>query len=152
MIGHSRSQSRVPTVWVPMGSAVVCLAVLSILAVGGCGSVADVGSGASRAGVEPVRGTYGYGSSYSENNEARQKRVEALARSNEKPGKKSARAAEQLKQLPDEEGQSVAEVTLEPRAGLGADAKARLIVQERQIAPTAAQGVAAAGDYGDYEE
>jgi len=99
-----------------------------------------------------VRGTYGYGSSSAEDSETREKRVEALARSNEKPGKKSARAAEQLKQLPDEEGESVPEVTVEPRDGLDADAKARLVVQEQQMPPRGSESLAAAEDYGDYEE
>jgi hypothetical protein len=147
---HGRSQLRVPVVWVLLAAIMVFCALGLVVALGGCGSVADVGSGASRAGVEPVRGAYGYGSGYGADAETREKRVEALARSNEKPAKKSAQFLKQLKQVPDEEGEAVVEVSVEEREGLDAESKTKLVLQEQRIAPSeGVGGPAMAENYGD---
>lgn len=151
MTEHKRSELRIPIVCALLAVGVVCLVLALLVGLGGCGSVADVGAGASRAGVEPVRGTYGYSSTYGEDAETREKRVEALARSNEKPGKKSAQVLKQVKQLPDEEGEAVPELTVEARDGLDAEAKAKLIAQEEQIAPSGPEGLAATEDYEKYD-
>ncbi len=147
---HGGSQLRVPVVWVLLVAIAAFCALGLVVALGGCGSVADVGSGASRAGVEPVRGAYGYGSGYGADAETREKRVEALARTNEKPAKKSAQFLKQLKQVPDEEGEAAAEVSVEERQGLDAESKAKLVLQEQRGAPLeASEGPAMAEDYGD---
>lgn len=125
---------------VPSSRTLVCSLVggaglLLLAALVGCGSVADVGSGASRAGVEPVRGAYGYsGSGSAADLEAAEKRAESIARSNEKPGKKTAGLLKEMKQHPDEEAEVAAETEPEPRAGLEDEAKTKLLAQERGTA------------------
>ena len=100
---------------------VVAAFVVALLCTG-CGSVGDVGYGASRGGVDPVRGTYGYGDSeYSPAVAQKQAdQVERLAKANLRSDKKGAAIANKVKALADEDSATAPDVegveqpTLEP--------------------------------------
>jgi len=104
----------------------------------GCGSVGDVGYGASRAGVEPVRGTYGT-SPYATNQTTQQQtqRVETLARANEKTEKKSAALLNKIKAAPDASGPEVAEVEVPTQPTLDPQMKALIVRQDTPAAASA---------------
>lgn len=137
----------------PLSGALVCglvggAGLLLLAALVGCGSVADVGAGASRAGVEPVRGAYGYSGSAADL-EAAEKRVESIARSNEKPAKKTAGLLKEMKQQPDEAAEVAAETEPEPRVALEDEAKTKLLAQERGTAGQTAGEFASVEDFED---
>jgi hypothetical protein len=110
------------------------------LLLAGCGSVGDVGYGASRAGVEPVRGTYGSGSSpYAANQttQERTQRVETLARANEKSEKKTATLLNKTKAEPDATGPAVADVEVPTQPTLDPQVKALIARQETSLPASA---------------
>ncbi|MGQ9730220.1 MAG: hypothetical protein ACUVX8_03020 [Candidatus Zipacnadales bacterium] len=111
--------------------------VLAGVMVSGCGSVGEVGSGASRSGVEPVRGVYSYNSSYSTaSSQEQQQRIEKLAMLNRKASKKTNLYLKREKQLSD------VMTSLEPaqdapeKTALEVSIKAALIDQEQVLMPT----------------
>jgi hypothetical protein len=122
-------QSRVLTALI--GSLVAGL-VLGLL-LSGCGSVGDVGYGASRAGVEPVRGAYGSGSSSYASMDAtkQQERVKTLAKANERTEKKTAALLNKAKALPDDPGPAAPKVELADQPTLEPSVKSVVAQQER---------------------
>jgi len=127
--------------------AAMALAGLALgLLVAGCGSVGEVGYGASRAGVEPVRGAYG-NSPYAPLDARKQsERVNSLAKANERTGKQTAALANKAKALPDADGPAVAPVETPTQPTLEPQIKA-LVVQQETRPPSASDRMAA--DYGD---
>jgi len=118
--------------------AIWTLAVLlAVLALGGCGGVGEVGYGASRAGVEPVRGAYGYDSSLSTANAEQQaEQAKSLAKTNQKSGKKVAALVQKIKALPDASSAAVPDVEVQTQPTLEPAAKSVLLQRETAPPPT----------------
>ena len=116
---------------------------LAGLLVAGCGSVGDVGYGASRAGVEPVRGTYGSGTSPYTTVDGKQQseRMATLAKANQKTEKKTAVLLNKAKTVPDGDGPAVADVEVPTQPTLDAQMKALVARQETQP-PTSTERLA----------
>ncbi|MBM3472148.1 MAG: hypothetical protein FJX75_02600 [Armatimonadetes bacterium] len=124
---------------------VLVFATVVALLLAGCGSVGDVGYGASRAGVEPVRGTYGSGTSpyaASMSTQQQTQRVETLAKANEKTEKKTATVLNKIKAEPDASGPDVADVEVPTQPTLDPQMKA-LIARQETALPAAADRIAA---------
>ena len=129
--------------------AVMALALLSGLALGlliaGCGGVGEVGYGASRAGVEPVRGAYG-NSPYAPLDARKQsERVNSLAKANQRTGKQTTALVNKAETLPDAEGPAVAATEIPTQPTLDPQMKA-LVARQEARPPSGSDRMAA-----DYE-
>jgi hypothetical protein len=136
------TQSRALTA--PVGSLVVGLLVGLLLS--GCGSVGDVGYGASRAGVEPVRGVYGSGSSAYPSADAgkQQERAKSLAKANQKAEKKTAALLNKAKALPDGSGPEAPKVEIADQPTLEPSVKS-LVAQQERTQPASDDLIAGSG-------
>lgn len=112
---------------------------------GGCGSVGEVGYGASRAGVEPVGRSSGYTTTpYGMLNPSQQaERVRTLAGPNQRTHKIST-LLKKAKGLPDEEGVEVGQVDVPVQPTL--DAQIKLLVAQHEQQPPATERVALGPD------
>ncbi len=102
-----------------------------LVAVGGCGSVGDIGMGASRSGVQPVRGTYGTSGYGSMSDADLQRRFAQLTKANEKTAKKDGAILKVLKALPDVPSDTVATPEKRVQAEVTTDVKTVLIQADR---------------------
>ncbi len=130
------------------GTRAALLAVGALIAalVAGCGSVGEVGSGASRAGVEPVRSTSGFGASPYATMDAKQQseRVKTVAKANQQAEKRTAALLNKTKALPDAAGPEVAEAQAE-QPTLDAQTKAVVVGLEARSSSSADLVAAEAG-------
>jgi hypothetical protein len=126
-----------------LSGALAALAVGALSLLGaGCGSVGDIGTGASRAGVQPVRGAYGAGGLTRSQDEV-DRRVEQVAKGNRKP-KKDASAVKALKEMPEGASDAVADAAAGARAELTDDIKIAVFKRQGR-APSAAHDRFAGG-------
>ena len=112
----------------------------------GCGSVGDIGMGASRSGVQPVRGTYGT-SGYSGLSGDQEQRLERIAKANRK-GKQESAALKKLKALPDGASDTVATATVAERPAPAEGVKIAVIGSDRTPSSSSTRSAASSGAYG----
>jgi len=125
---------------------------LGALPMGGCGKIGDVGYGASRAGVEPVRSTTGFSSSgYAAVDGRKQaERVNAVAKANQQSGQKTAALLNKMKLLDDATGTAVATGATPEQPTLDAQAKGVLMGLETRPSASTERLAEETGGYEDY--
>jgi hypothetical protein len=101
----------------------------------GCGSVGEVGYGASRAGVDPVRSTTGFSSSpYAAVGSKQQaERMKSVAKANQQTQKQTA-LLNKVEALEDVAGEAVAQAPTEEQATLDPQLKAVVVGLETKVA------------------
>jgi hypothetical protein len=111
-----------------------------------------VGSGASRAGVEPVRSTSGFSTSPYATMDAKQQseRVKTVAKANQQAEKKTVALLNKTKTLPDAAGPQVAQVEASEQPTL--DAQMKAVVVGLETKPAASPERFAAETDGEYVE
>jgi hypothetical protein len=119
------------------GVLLVVLVGLALVAFSGCGSVSNVGTGASLGSVTPVSGAYGYSGGGLTDTQLRQQeqKVDSVARSNQVPDNKSATALNrQLKAQPNAASEMAPKAPAQTDPTLEPALKAVVITQEQGLA------------------
>ncbi len=133
-MSERRDQSRDLRAWVGLILALT-LALAASVVLPGCGSVADVGTGASQGSVQPVSGAYGTTGYYSAAQAADQdKKVATIARDNEAPQSKATVATTKVeKQQADATAEAVPDAQPEVVPELDPALKTTIIAQDQSV-------------------